>query len=82
MKQAKFFINEKIASIEEWNKEELKNQIIDFIQKLNSTLQDHQKNTYAKEISFYVAIKFAEKGLYYEAGELLAKHLKLSNLEK
>jgi hypothetical protein len=29
-----------------------------------------------------VAIKFAEKGLYYEAGELLAKHLKLSNLEK
>ncbi len=82
MKQAKFFINEKIASIEEWNKEELKNQIIDFIQKLNSTLQDHQKNTYAKEISFYVAIKFAEKGLYYEAGELLAKHLKLSSLEK
>jgi hypothetical protein len=29
-----------------------------------------------------VATKFAEKGLYYEAGESLAKYLKLSSLEK
>lgn len=81
-KHAESFIDEKLASIDNWNKEELKNQIIDFIQKLNGTLQDHQKNTYAKEISFYVATKFAEKGFYYEAGESLAKYLKLSNLEK